>query len=126
MLYEKPSSKTMEEIELALRDSAGRHKFGVLHVHDLRKTMQSKGVDYGRQCSVFEVCNPHQARRALEANPAVSTMLPCRISVYEKEGGLVVSTVLPAALMALFGSPELEPVGIEVEAVLKAMIDAAA
>lgn len=126
MLYEKPSSKTIEEIELALRDSAGRHKFGVLYVHDLQKTMHSKGVDYNRQVAVFEVCNPHQAKRALEANPAVSTMLPCRISVYEKDGRLTLSTVLPAALMAMFGTPELEPIGVEVEAVLKAMIDEAA
>lgn len=126
MLYEKQSSKTLEEIELALRDSAGRHKFGVLYVHDLQKTMHSKGVDYGHKCAVFEVCNPHQAKRALEANPAVANVLPCRISVYEKGDQLIVSTVLPAALMAMFGSPELEPLGVEVEAVLKAMIDESA
>lgn len=126
MLYERPTTKTIGELETALRESAARHQFGVLAVLDLQKTMQSKGVDYPGQVAVFEVCNPHQARRALEANPAVSTMLPCRISVYERAGGLTVSTVLPAAMMALFGTPGLEAVGAEVETVLKAMIDEAA
>ena len=126
MLYEKPTVKTLADFEVALRDAAARHKFGVLHVHDLQKTMQSKGVDFSSQAAVFEACNPHQAKRSLEANPAVSTMLPCRISVYEKQGQLIVSTVLPAALMALFGTPELNPVGEEVEATLKAIIDESA
>ena len=126
MLYEKPTAKTIEELEAALRESAARHKFGVLAVLDLQKTMQSKGVDYPRQVAVFEVCNPHQASRALEANPAVSTMLPCRISVYEKDGRLTVATALPASFMAMFGSPALESVGADVEFVLKAMIDEAA
>ena len=46
MLYEKLSSKSMAEIDLALRAEAGLHRFGVLHVHDLQQTMKSKDVEY--------------------------------------------------------------------------------
>lgn len=126
MLYEKLSQKTMPEIELALRDSAARYKFGVIHIHDLQQTMKSKGVDFERQCYIFEVCNPHQAKKVLEANGAVSSALPCRISAYETADGLVLSTILPTAIMGMFGSPELAPIAVEVEAVVKAMIDEAA
>jgi len=42
----------LEQIDAALRDSAARHKFGVAHVHDLRQTMQNKGVDFGPACMV--------------------------------------------------------------------------
>jgi len=116
----------MAEIELALRDSAARHKFGVIHVHDLQKTMKEKGVDFDRECAVFEVCNPQQAKRALEANPAISTVLPCRISVYQRGEERVIATFLPTAMMQLFESAGLQPVAEEVESVVKAMIDEAA
>lgn len=126
MLYEKTSQKTMAEIELALRDSAARHKFGVIHVHDLQKTMKEKGVDFGHECAIFEVCNPHQAKRALEAEPAISTVLPCRIAVYQRGEDRVISTFLPTAMMQMFESAGLEDVAREVEAVVKAMIDESA
>lgn len=126
MLYEKTSQKTMAEIELALRDSAARHKFGVIHVHDLQKTMKEKGVEFDRECAIFEVCNPQQAKRALEANPAISTVLPCRISVYQSGEDRVISTFLPTAMMQMFASAGLEDVAREVEAVVKAMIDESA
>ncbi|MBI5282064.1 MAG: DUF302 domain-containing protein [Candidatus Solibacter usitatus] len=116
----------MPEIELALRDSAARHKFGVIHIHDLQQTMKKKGVDFERQCFIFEVCNPHQAKKVLEVNGAVSSALPCRISAYETAQGLVLSTILPTAIMGMFGSPELAPIAVEVEAVMKAMIDESA
>ncbi len=126
MLYEKTSQKTMAEIELALRDAAARHKFGVIHVHDLQKTMREKGVDFGRECAVFEVCNPHQAKRALETEPAISTVLPCRIAVYQRGEDRVISTFLPTAMMQMFESAGLKDVAQEVETVVKAMIDESA
>jgi len=72
------------------------------------------------------VFNPLQAKRVLEANGAVSTGLPCRISVYGTEGDYSLSTLLPTALMKMFASPELEPVAQEVEAVIKTMMQDAA
>ncbi|WP_321477164.1 DUF302 domain-containing protein [uncultured Paludibaculum sp.] len=126
MLYEKLSEKTMDEIDLSLRDSAGRHSFGVLHVHDLHQAMKNKGVDYAGQCSVFEVCNPRHAKRVLESDPAVSSMLPCRISVYETSDGLMLSTILPSAMMGMFSDPAIQTVAAEVETALKAMIDESA
>jgi uncharacterized protein (DUF302 family) len=126
MVYEKISRKTMSEIGAALAESAARHKFGIVHVHDLQQTMRGKGVEFGRQCHIFEVCNPHQAKRVLETNGAVSSALPCRISVYETDAGLTLSTILPTAIMGMFGNPELAPVAEEVEQVVKAMIDEAA
>lgn len=126
MLYEKTSQKTMAEIELALRDAAARHKFGVIHVHDLQKTMKEKGVDFSHECTVFEVCNPQQAKRALEAEPSISTVLPCRIAVYQRGEERVISTFLPTAMMQLFESAGLDEVAQEVEVVVKAMIDESA
>ncbi|MCC6362331.1 MAG: DUF302 domain-containing protein [Bryobacterales bacterium] len=120
------SGKSLEQIDAALRDSAARHKFGIITVHDLQATMKNKGVEFSKACMVYEVCNPHQAKKVLESNGAVSTALPCRISVYEVPGGYHIATLLPTALMKMFGNPELEPVAKEVEDVVTEMIRDAA
>lgn len=126
MLYTIKSHKPMAEIQRGLEDSAARHKFGILAVHNLRETMKKKGVEFATDCWIYEVCNPVQAKKVLEANGAVSTALPCRISVYGTEGDYTLATILPTALMKMFGSVELEPVAQEVETIIKAMMQDAA
>jgi len=127
MLYTVQSHRTLEEIEQGIQESAARHKFGILATHDLRETMRKKGVEFNTECRIYEVCNPVQAKRVLEANGAVSTALPCRISLYETPGGgYTLATLLPTVLMQMFGSPELGVVAQEVETVLKEMMADAA
>jgi uncharacterized protein (DUF302 family) len=126
MLFTIQTGRRIDEIERALQDSAARHQFGVLAVHDLRETMKKKGVDFNADCRIYEVCNPVQAKKVLEANGAVSTALPCRISVYGSGDGYTLATLLPTALMKMFDSPALEPVAQEVEAVIKAIMREAA
>ena len=89
MLHTVHSQRSLAEIEQALYESAARNKFGILTVHDLRETMAKKGVEFGRDVRIYEVCNPVQAKKVLEANGAVSTALPCRISVYAAPEGEV-------------------------------------
>ena len=126
MLYEVTSDKTLEAIDRGLQEAAARYKFGILTIHNLKETMAKKGVEFAGECLIYEVCNPHQAKKVLEVNGAVSTALPCRISVYRSGDGYKLATILPTALMKLFGSPELEPVAKEVEEVIVAMMQAAA
>jgi uncharacterized protein (DUF302 family) len=88
--------------------------------------MAKKGVAFGRECRIFEVCNPHQAKRVLEANLEVSTALPCRISVYEEGGVTKLATIKPTALIALYESPDLRGAAEEVEQALVRIMDEAA
>ena len=95
MLYEQPTSKSLEDIDRGLREAAARYKFGVLGVHNLKEAMEKKGVAFSKTCLVYEVCNPEQAKNVLEVNGPFSTVLPCRISVYGTESGYKIATVLP-------------------------------
>ena len=122
MVFEMESQKDLAAIDAAIREAAARHKFGVLSVINLKEKMREKGIDFGSECSVYEVCSPHQAKRALEANGAVSTALPCRISVYGKEGAYKIATLLPTAMMTAFNTPAVDEVAREVEADVVAMV----
>lgn len=120
------SARSVRELEKRLPEAAKKHQFGVLGIHDLRSKMAEKGVDFERDCLVFEVCNPQQAKKLLEGNMAISTVLPCRISVYEEGGKTKIATLLPTVLLGMFPNPELNPVAEDVErAIVQIMKDAA-
>ena len=126
MLYETTTRRTPQQAGQALEAAAQRHKFGVLTIHNLKETLARKGVEFAKECLIYEVCNPQQAKRVLEGNLSVSTALPCRIAVFQEGDHTKLSTIKPTALLALFGSPELEPVAQEVEREIVAMMNEAA
>jgi hypothetical protein len=73
MLHIVESTKTLARVITDLEQAVARHKFGVLGVHDLKAKLAEKGVPFGPECRIFEVCNPHQAKKVLEAHLEVST-----------------------------------------------------
>ena len=126
MLIKLPSEKTVNEVAAALQAAVQANHFGVMQVHNLKETMTKKGVEFGRECLIFEVCQPQQAKKVLDQDMSVSTALPCRISVYEEGGKTVLATLKPTTLLALFNVPQLEPVAQEVEdTIVKIMHEAA-
>lgn len=126
MLHVVESKKSLADVARDLEQAVARHKFGVLGVHDLKAKMAEKGVPFARECRIFEVCNPHQAKKVLEVNLEISTALPCRISVYEEGGVTKLATIKPTAMIELYATPGLQEVAEEVEATLEAiMADAA-
>ena len=86
MLYLTDTPKDVETATRDLEEAVKRNKFGVLHVHDLQKTLKEKGVDFPNACKILEVCNPQRAIQVLTGNMGMNMALPCRISVYQ-EGG---------------------------------------
>lgn len=126
MTYTKSSQRSVDEIEQRLREAAQRHKFGVLHVHDLMQTLRSKGVELGRECRVLDVCNPQAASEALNESMQVSAVLPCRISIYSDGANCTIATVKPTDLMKATGLNGKEALAEDVEREIVAIIDEAA
>ena len=123
MLYVKEADGRVEDVLERLEKAVTENKFGVLGVHNLKEKMAAKGVEFGPECRIVEVCNPMQAKKVLEANMSISTALPCRISVYEECGKIKVATLRPTVLLNLFGNPDLESVAREVEDTVIRIID---
>jgi uncharacterized protein (DUF302 family) len=99
----------------ALQTAVQANHFGVMQVHNLKDTMTKKDVEFTRECQIFEVCQPQQAKKVLDENMSVSTALPCRISMYEEAGKTVLSTLKPTTLLAMFNTPQLAGMAQEVE-----------
>jgi uncharacterized protein (DUF302 family) len=115
MLIKLSTDKTVSKAAVALQAAVQANHFGVMQVHNLKETMLKKRVEFARECLIFEVCQPQQAKKVLDQNMSVSTALPCRISLYEEGGKSVLATLKPTTMLAMFNSPQLEGVAREVE-----------
>jgi uncharacterized protein (DUF302 family) len=118
MASSKPLDKTCTDLEGAVV----AHGFGVMTVHDLKQTMAKKGVEFARECRIYEVCNPHQAKKVMEEDIDVSTALPCRISIYEHNGMTHLVTIRPTEMLSLFQNSAAESVAREIEETMTAIM----
>ena len=126
MYYTVETHKSFEQATTDLDTAVKKHGFGVLHIHDLGKTLRSKGIAFGEQCRVFEFCNPAQAAKVLAADMRLNMALPCRISVFTQQGKTMIGLIKPVEMLAaLSQDPALLQVAEEVEAAAIRMVDEA-
>lgn len=87
--------------------------FGILTKIDVTTTFKKRIDADFRPYLILGACNPHLAKRALEAVPEVGLLLPCNVVVEQVEGETHVSIADPIGLMAFLDHPELKVVGEE-------------
>ncbi len=126
MYYIVETTKSFAQASTDLAEAVVRHGFGVLHVHDLGTTLRSKGIAFGEECKVFEVCNPAQAARVLATDMRLNMALPCRISVFTEKGRTMLGLIRPEKMLsALSQDAALAGIAREVEDKTIQMIDEA-
>lgn len=97
--------------------------FGVLTTIDVKATMKKKlDVDYENYI-ILGACNPPFAHQALQAEKEIGLLLPCNVIVYETDGVVHVSAILPAVAMSMVDNEELRDIATQVEEKLKTAID---
>lgn len=89
--------KTVEVFEKSVKD----HNWKLPAVHDLQKTMAKYGMDV-KAVKVFELCHPDHAGKILAKSDerVVSSLMPCRVAIYEKDDGKVYISRMNSGLMA--------------------------
>jgi uncharacterized protein (DUF302 family) len=123
MKYVVESAKSVAQAGADLEAAVVRHDFGVLHVLDLKSTLQSKGVAFPHECRIYEICNPKIAANVLKQDMSLNMALPCRISVYEEHGRTKIGMLAPQALLGMLTkSTELDQIAAEVEDIAIAII----
>ena len=110
----KPNQFIIEETSLydfnstveKLVAEAERRQWKVPFIHDMQQSLANSGKTV-IPVKVIEICKPEYAGKMLELNNEriISVMMPCRISVYEKEDGKTYIALINAGNMAS-GMPE--------------------
>lgn len=90
MIWENRSRYGFDQTVEKLTRSVEEAQWKMPAVHDLQETMKKNGYDV-RRVKVFEICQPAIAQQILskDAERLVSSLMPCRIAVYEKSDGQV-------------------------------------
>lgn len=91
MVYTETSNKSVQEVVNEIQEKISDYKFGVLHIHNVAKTLESKGVEFNEECQILDICNPNFAKLFLESDMTLSTIMPCKISVYSKDNQTYIS-----------------------------------
>jgi uncharacterized protein (DUF302 family) len=124
MYYIVETDKSFDQASTDLEVVVKKHKFGVLHVHDLGTTLRARGVEFAEECKIFEVCNPVHAAKVLSSDMRLNMVLPCRISVFTEKGRTHIGFVRPVQMLSsLSRDPELVRVAEEVEETTIRMLD---
>lgn len=86
MIYIEKSTKSVETLVKTFEEKISDFKFGILHIHNVNETLNSKGVEFNKQCQILDICNPNHAKEFLSNDMTMSVVMPCRITVYEDKG----------------------------------------
>ncbi len=122
--YTVETEKSVEAATSAVEEKAKAAGFGVLHIHDVKATLESKGFK-GEPLRIIEICNPGYASRVLKKDIKVSLMLPCPISVYEQGGKTFISTFRAKVMKRFYSDPEIGEVADKVEESVIRIVDEA-
>lgn len=124
MTIERTTNQSAAIVAERIEDAAKSHGFGVLHSYDFRQTLHEKGHPIDFECRVLELCSPPVAQQVLARDASLAAALPCRIAVFEADGGTRVSMIGPVELLALVSDDaDIRPRAQEVERGLTALMD---
>ena len=105
MIVENKSKFSYEETVEKLKLVAAEKGWKTPAVHEIHKAVRKAGFD-AKEVSVIELCHPEHAAKILtsDEDKVVTSMMPCRVSIYKKENGeVIVSRMNTSLISQLFG-----------------------
>jgi uncharacterized protein (DUF302 family) len=102
MLIESVSPYSFDQTIDKISQAIAALEWKMPAVHDLQQSLRNAGKEV-LPVKVFEICKPKFSGRILELDTEriVSTLMPCRISVYERADGKTYISRLNAGIMAV-------------------------
>ena len=104
--------KAIEKVTATLKTEG----FGILTEKDVKQTFKKKiNADFEKY-KILGACNPPFAKKALDVDRAVGTLLPCNVYVQELElNKTKVSAIDPLKMFEILPKAELEPIAKEIK-----------
>ena len=82
MHYIEESKKSVQEIVESIQNIVSNYGFGVLHIHNVKNTLNSKGIDFEDECQILDVCNPNVAKEFLSQDMSLSDIISIESSPF--------------------------------------------
>ena len=120
--YMVETTKSLDEVVAELRPKAKENSFRVLHIHDVKATLATKGFEI-EPMKIIEVCNALYASEVLAKDKKILLMLPCPISVFVEAGKTYISAIKPRVIADYYPDANVESIAAEVERIVLDLVD---
>ena len=104
---------SFEETVQRVREAFKEEGFGVLTEMNVQQTLQEKIGLQMDPYTIFGMCNPLLASRAIAAEPNIGLFLPCNVLVARRGDKTVVSAQDPLFMVPITGNDALQPIAQE-------------
>jgi len=112
MIVTRPSRLGFEETVEAVQKGIEAQGWSSPATIDMNKSMAARGVTLEPQVRVVQLCKADYAKRVLETDRYVASLMPCAIAVYEGDDGRVYLSKMNTGLMGkMFGGTIAEVMG---------------
>lgn len=112
-------SEALERTKKALQEQG----FGIQAEINISGALREKlGVELPAQI-ILGACNPQLAYKALQAEPEISLLLPCNVTVRQNGPQVEVAVIDAEKLMEFVGNPDLKPLAAEAKRRLQAALE---
>jgi uncharacterized protein (DUF302 family) len=114
---------SFESAEAKIIEYLKEEQFGILTEIDMKSVMKKKLDKDILPYKILGACNPNFAYEALQEEEKIGIMLPCNVTIIEKEDGNVdVSIVDPEAVFKVVDNDAVKPFALEVKKRLSAAL----
>ncbi|MEK7101186.1 MAG: DUF302 domain-containing protein [Patescibacteria group bacterium] len=122
--YKKETALLFADAIEKTKEALANEGFGILTEIDVKATLKKKLDREYDNYVILGACNPALAFEALTAEKDIGLLLPCNVVVYEQEGAVWVSALVPSVAMGFVKNPLLAPIANQVGAKLQKVVDA--
>ncbi len=102
--YTVATEKNFEKAVNSVLEAIKKRGLRILHIHDISGMLASAGFSI-EPLSIVEFCSEEFAMELLRMDLKMSLMMPCKISVYVKDGKTYISALRPRGIGDFY--PEL-------------------
>ncbi|NOZ10702.1 MAG: c-type cytochrome [Gammaproteobacteria bacterium] len=120
----RESPYSVEETVANLKSTILGNNFRLIRIQPLDQGFVDKGKENKSRIMVYS-CNFNFLNEALKVDPRVGLFLPCRVTVMEHKGKVLVMTVNPKRLSAIFNNSELNRLCEEMSKIYVEMLEEA-
>jgi len=124
MINENISQYNLEETSQLIQKNAKDAGWKIPKAYEFHKMLAKDGHQFA-PVTVFELCQPHHAANILSDfnSRSVSSLMPCRVALYENAQGQVVVSRMNSGLMSHFFNDNVQNVMQKAVAETEAILD---
>jgi uncharacterized protein (DUF302 family) len=121
--YTKQIELPFDKAVVKVKEELPKEGFGVLTEINVKDTLKKKiNVEFDNYI-ILGACNPALAHEALLSEREIGLLLPCNVIVYEKDGAVFASGIMPTVAMGMVENEELHTISEVVEEKMKTVIN---